>query len=153
MNRIPVCVPALDYLVDFFEKMVLLFPPELETGALDSIRTLSDKFLLGIVSDTGFSPGWAMSEMMREQDVLRYFSFFSYSDETGVAKPHPKAFQVLLDKLNISPQEALHIGDIEATDILGASSIGMHSIRYDGGMSNQQSSTMSASQADIILHN
>ena len=67
-----------------------------------------------------------------KEDMLEYFSAFSFSDETGVAKPHAFAFRKVLEELNCSPDEALHIGDIERTDIKGAVNVGMRAIKYCG---------------------
>ena len=143
---------ALNYLIDYFEKSILLFPPEMEPNSREAIIELSKKYTLGIISDTGFSPGKIMNQMLEDIGIKQYFSGFSYSDETGVAKPHPKAFTTLLDIFNVSPDEALHIGDIERTDIEGANQVGMHTIRYDGNAeSTLWHSKTNISEADIIL--
>src|SRR5690606_40365814 len=57
--------------------------------------------------------------------IAGYFDIYVFSDETGVAKPHPEAFRRAYEPLGCLPSEALHIGDIERTDILGAKSAGM----------------------------
>ena len=123
---------AVNYVVDFFENSILYFPPKLQENALFAIQELSKKYKLAIISDTGFSPGKVMSQMLEEIGINKYFTAFSYSDETGVAKPHPKAFTTVLEFFDCLPENALHIGDIERTDIAGAKNIGMYAIRYDG---------------------
>lgn len=123
---------AIDYLADFFEKSILYFPPNLLPGAEEILKNLSKKYKLAIVSDTGFSPGSVMRELMQSSGILKYFSDFSFSNETGVSKPHPKAFNIILDNFDCKPEFALHIGDIERTDIEGAVGIGMQAIRFDG---------------------
>lgn len=123
---------AVDYLVNFFERSLLYSPPNLLPGAKQALINLSSKYKLAIVSDTGFSPGRIACELMEEVGILQYFSAFSFSDETGVAKPHKLAFEKILDDLDCKPQEALHIGDIERTDIAGALSVGMRAIKFEG---------------------
>ena len=125
---------AFEYIVDFYEKVIVLFPPDLEAGAEEAIIKLSTKYKLAIVSDTGFSPGYMVDKLLVNLDIRKYFSAFSYSDETGVAKPHPKSFTTILEQLNIKPEEAIHIGDIDRTDIEGAKAVGMRAIRYDGSV-------------------
>ncbi|MCL2040209.1 MAG: HAD family hydrolase [Bacteroidetes bacterium] len=125
---------AFKYIVDFFENTILIFPPDLEPGAKEAITELSAKYKLAIVSDTGFSPGEIVDQLLIKLDIRKYFSAFSYSDQTGVAKPHPKAFLTILEKLNVKPENAIHIGDIDRTDIDGAKAIGMKAIRYDGNI-------------------
>ena len=142
---------AFDYLVNFFENSILYFPPQLQPNVLSSLEILHKKYLLAIISDTGFSPGRIMSKMMQECGILKYFTAFSYSDETGVSKPHPLAFNCILEKVNCKPENAIHIGDIERTDIEGAKSVGMYAIRYDGDKDSMfvpQKST--DSKADFI---
>lgn len=123
---------SIEYLVKEFADAVLIYPPKLLPGVKEAIINLSENYTLGIVSDTGFSPGSILKEMLNREEILHYFSVFSFSDETGVAKPHPKAFNTILESLNCSPEYALHIGDIEKTDIIGAKNLNMKAIRYTG---------------------
>ena len=145
---------AFDYVVNFYENVIILFPPELEPGSKNAIIKLSSKYKLGIVSDTGFSPGKVVNKLLEQLDIKKYFSAFSYSDETGVAKPHPKSFSIILEQLNITPEEAIHIGDIDRTDIDGAKTIGMRAIRYDGNIDkNTLHLRNNDSKADFIAKN
>ncbi len=123
---------SIDYLVKEFAEAVLIYPPKLLPGVKEAIINLSENYILGIVSDTGFSPGSILKEMLNREGILNYFTVFSFSDETGVAKPHPKAFNTILNSLDCSPENALHIGDIEKTDIIGAKNLKMKAIRYTG---------------------
>lgn len=130
--RFPNDNETADRLSHCFAESILYFPPKPVEGVVEAIQILSNNYLLAIVSDTGFSPGKVLKRLMHEFDMLNYFSSFSFSDETGVAKPHPKAFKVIFDELDVMPNEALHIGDIEDTDIIGAKNIGMRAIRFTG---------------------
>jgi len=104
-------------------------------GVKESLELLKSKYKLGIVSDTGFSPGTVLRKLLENNSLISYFDVFSFSDETGVAKPHPKAYLTVLDALGCKPVDALHIGDIEQTDIEGAKKLGMKSIRFNGDTS------------------
>ena len=85
---------------------------------------------LAIISDTAFSPGSVLKQLMERDGIARYFDHYIFSDETGVAKPHPDAFHKALDGLGGTPEKGVHIGDIERTDILGAKGVGMEAILY-----------------------
>ena len=115
-----------------FEESILYFPPELIDGAAESLEMLSRKYKLAVISDTGFSPGSVLRRLMYENDILRYFSAFSFSDETGVAKPNPLAYNHIFKETGCKAEESCHIGDIEDTDIIGAKNLGMHAIRFTG---------------------
>ena len=49
----------------------------------------------------------------------------------GVAKPDPRAFQLVVDRLGLAPQEVVHVGDDHAVDVLGARSAGLRAIHLD----------------------
>ncbi|MFA6571472.1 MAG: HAD family hydrolase [Bacteroidota bacterium] len=119
-------------LTGYFADAVLKFPPKPIEGVPEALDKLSQKFSLGIVSDTGFTPGVALRQLLEIYDMKKYFTSFSFSDETGVSKPHPKAFETALEGLDCLPEQSLHIGDIEDTDIVGAKRMGMKSIRFSG---------------------
>ncbi len=47
------------------------------------------------------------------------------SGKLGVEKPDPRIFQLALDAFDVRPEEALHLGDSIATDVLGARAAGV----------------------------
>jgi len=130
--NLPKNSPAAERILKVFAESILYFPPKLIIGVREALDKLAQNYKLAIVSDTGFSPGSVLKRLMYENDILYYFSAFSFSDETKVAKPHRRAFTTVLDELGIKPENALHIGDIEDTDIKGAKSVGMAVIRFTG---------------------
>jgi len=113
-----------------FARGVIDHPPGLLPGAADAVERLSETVPLAIISDTAFSPGSVLRELMGEVGILDRFSAFVFSDETGVAKPDPVAFERALGALNVEARDAVHIGDIERTDVLGARAAGMHAVLY-----------------------
>jgi len=54
-----------------------------------------------------------------------YFHHVVISDEHGWRKPHPRIFTDALDVLQVSPSEALFVGDSPSDDIVGARQVGM----------------------------
>ena len=145
---------VIDEVVKSFETAILHFPPNLVQDVGYAISKLSEEFSLAIISDTGFTPGTVLQELMRQAQILNYFQAFSFSDETGVSKPHPKAFMKVLDELNCKPEEALHIGDIENTDIKGAKNLGMKAILFMGDpTANHAIHTHKQTKADATANN
>ena len=43
----------------------------------------------------------------------------------GVEKPDPRIFRIALDRFDVAPARALHLGDVYATDVLGARAAGV----------------------------
>jgi putative hydrolase of the HAD superfamily len=115
-----------------FAECILVHPPSLMTGFRETIGLLSNEYDLAIISDTGFSPGSVLRQLLEKEGIIDFFKAFSFSDETGVSKPHENAYNHILEELNCSPKNAVHIGDIEETDVLGAKKLGMKAIRFSG---------------------
>ncbi|MBM2814174.1 MAG: putative hydrolase of the superfamily [Ignavibacteria bacterium] len=130
--KVPYDYTILSEVARHFGEAILVHPPDLMESVPKVIEAITGKFELAIVSDTGFSKGTELRQLLEQSGIAKYFSAMSFSDETGVSKPHPKAFLTALNELSISPEEAIHIGDIEATDIIGAKNLGMKAIKFTG---------------------
>ena len=50
------------------------------------------------------------------------------SADVGKSKPHPEMFKAPLRKLDLSPHQAIHIGDNLVDDIAGALNVGMYTV-------------------------
>jgi putative hydrolase of the HAD superfamily len=101
-------------------------------GATEVVARLAERFPLGLISDTGLTPGWVLREVMRRDGLLPYFDALTFSDEFGTAKPDPAPFLHTLRLLGASPTEAAHIGDLPETDLRGARRVGMKAILFLG---------------------
>ncbi|MBB15792.1 hypothetical protein CMK22_10995 [Candidatus Poribacteria bacterium] len=125
----------------------LLHSPPLVPFIKDLLPKLSDKYQLGIISDTGITAGTFLREMLTNDGILDYFSVQTFSDETGFTKPEIVQYQKTLEKMKIKPSAALHIGDLVRTDITGAKNAGMYAIRFAGVTTEQENEDL----ADAIL--
>jgi putative hydrolase of the HAD superfamily len=114
--------------IEAYEDSIHHGMPQLLAGSYEAIHKLSGSYKLALISDTSFSPGRVLRDVLEIHGLLACFSATVFSDETGVAKPHPLAYTTALSALGASPGEAVHIGDIERTDIAGANGLGMRSI-------------------------
>lgn len=123
---------SLADLSEEFEEMGLLLNPRLTENLAPVLEELSHNYLLGIVSDTGYTPGRVLRKHMMRYGVLQHFSAFSFSDETGRAKPHAHQFNNVLEQLKVEPVQAMHCGDLPGHDILGAKSLGLKAVLYTG---------------------
>jgi putative hydrolase of the HAD superfamily len=48
-----------------------------------------------------------------------------------VEKPDPAIFERALEEMNLRPSETLHVGDLEAADVLGARRAGIFPVLVD----------------------
>lgn len=103
---------------------------------------------LGIVSDTGFSPGSTLRQILAEHGLLGYFDpqALAFSDEVGVPKPAARIFQAALAGLGTPPEATAHIGDLRFTDVAGARALGMLTVRYRGCNDD-----LDGAEADLVV--
>jgi len=102
---------------------------------------------LGIVCDDGFSGGELLRELLKAEGLLRHFDGWGFSDEVGHYKPAPQIFEAALTALGAQPDEAMHVGDLRRTDVVGAAALGMRTVRYRG-MNDERES---GADAEFVL--
>ena len=116
---------------DAVDNALLMLPPAMLVGAWQMLRTLSRRFTLAIISDTGFASGRAQDRLLEKDAARAFFASTIYSMDVGHAKPRAEIFQAAIDALGIAPADILHIGDNERTDVRGALAAGFRAIRID----------------------
>lgn len=110
---------------------VMKFPPELHLGAAETVGALAARGIaLGIVSNTGRTPGSVLRQVLDRHDLLRHFSVISYSDEIGYRKPDPEIFKRTLAGLGAEARHAAHVGDNPVADVHGAQRAGMRGVHF-----------------------
>ncbi len=122
----------IEKVCDLLASSILERKPPIIDGVDDVIKQLSKDYILGVVSDTGISGNHYLKKLLDYYGLLQYFSYFSFSDELGVSKPHEKMFINVLEKAGVPSQNALHIGDLAQTDIHGAKKVGMFAVQFIG---------------------
>lgn len=143
-----------DEVVTRIEDSIIEGMPGLIPGCAEALETLARRVPLALISDTAFSPGRALRRVLAAHGVDRHFRSLIFSDETGVSKPHPRMFERALDALGAAPADAVHIGDIERTDIAGAKAMGMRAILFRGDESGRYHDEQDAAgtAADAVAH-
>ena len=94
---------------------------------LTTLARLKDcGFLLGVVTNRQYG-GPLFIEDMRNFGLLDFFDLpsIAISADLNIRKPHPAIFQYALDALNVSPEEAVMVGDSLGADIVGAKELNM----------------------------
>ncbi len=114
------------------EESVLQEMPILEPAVKEVLAELAGRYRLGIISDTGITPGRVLRQILEQDGIIDYFDHLTFSDELGRSKPHPEAFLATLDRLQAVPAQAVHIGDLLRTDIAGAQGVKMRGVQYIG---------------------
>ena len=119
-----------------FAGVALNDPPPMLDFASSVLEVLHTKYRLGLICDTGFTPGQALRQILQGHKMLHYFSCLEFSDEVGATKPSALIFKKALEALSLKPAEVAHIGNLLQTDIVGAKAMGMTAVwinRGEGG--------------------
>lgn len=114
------------------QQSVLAGPPEWAPGAVENLKELSKTVKLAVISDTMYSTGAVLRKLFESAGIEEVIQTFVFSDEMGWSKPDRRSFLHALEKSGVAADEAVHIGDMQATDIHGAQSVGMKAVLFTG---------------------
>jgi putative hydrolase of the HAD superfamily len=106
----------------WFEEM------ELADDAVHTLQELRKRFKLGLVTN---GPSWSQRPKIERFGLAALMDVLVVSEEVGVAKPDPTIFRIALERLGITPAEALFVGDSPEHDLRGAAAVGMPCIWID----------------------
>jgi len=105
--------------IDFFS---------LEEGVLDTIRLIVSGVKTAIITN-GYTK--TQNAKIAKAGLDKIFDTVIISEEAGVKKPDPQIFNLALQKLGVSPQEALYVGDNLVNDVDGCQKAGMYGVWYN----------------------
>jgi putative hydrolase of the HAD superfamily len=84
-------------------------------------------YFMGVISN---SIG-TMEQQLARVDLAQYFDTVLDSAIVGVEKPHPEIFRLALERARVAPDEAVFVGDTNATDMGGAQLGGLAGVLID----------------------
>lgn len=116
-----------DEFYPIYEAVLMEIPPEPMPGAEQVLAALSRRYPLGLVCNTGTTPGSVLRQIMAGYGLAKYFTHLTFSNEVRIAKPDPEIFHLTLREMGVTGP-AVHIGDDPITDIMGAQLAGLHTI-------------------------
>lgn len=93
-----------------------------------ALKALHDLGLrIGIVSN------WdsRLAELCAGIGITRYLDFILSSAVVGRMKPQPDIFHMALERVGVSPEETIHVGDHYYADVLGSRSVGITPVLVD----------------------
>ena len=104
--------PDYQRVLRHWEEHLLDSTPDLLPGVVSVLQDLRRQgYLVGLISDTGVTPGRVLRRLLAQYDLLRHFDWLTFSDEMGVAKAHRMAFLATCSALGVAPEHSLHVGD------------------------------------------
>ncbi|MEA3186266.1 MAG: hypothetical protein QOD99_96 [Chthoniobacter sp.] len=116
---------------DLFEELYAHFAMpgvwELYPDVIPTLGALRDKYRLGIISNFDRR----LYSILDQLGIAADFQAVIISSEVGADKPDPLIFQFALDRLGVTPGEAMHVGDDPVHDWQGAEEARMRCFRLD----------------------
>jgi len=113
---------VLDHIYELYKRSYLF---ETVPGAEEALQSLYGKYKLAVISNaTSQLPRFAL----KKSGLSKFFQVVVVSRDLGVRKPDPQIFRYTLEKLNVKPEEAIHVGDSIKHDVVGAKSVGMKAV-------------------------
>lgn len=97
---------------------------------LDTLKALKARSLyLGIITDTAQPLHVKLSKLERG-GFGHLWDSITPSNEVGVQKPHPRIYQLALDQLRLTPNQAMFVGH-KAIELDGARDVGMKTVAFN----------------------
>ncbi len=100
-------------------------PNEPMLGLIDQLRTAG--YRTGLLSNLAVPTPW--SDDLYRRGLDRHFDAVALSGETGFAKPDPRAFAIIANRLGVPPTSLVYIDD-RAAAFIGVEALGIRPILY-----------------------
>lgn len=119
---------------------------QLYPDVIETLDVLKKHFRLSAVSDG--QKLWAIPEL-KSVGLDKYLHPVVISSDYGFRKPDVRMYRMVLEKLNLPPQEAIFVGNDMFRDVYGAGLAGMKTVFF---RSNQGDHSPHGVEADYIIY-
>lgn len=100
-----------------YELYLQSFTSEMIPGVEEVLEILHRGYWLAVISNaTSNFP----RHTLKKSGLNKFFKIVVVSRDIGFRKPDPRIFKYALEKLQVKPEEALHVGDSIRHDVIGA---------------------------------
>lgn len=106
--------------------------PYLYPGTPEALAALAKSYKLAIISNGMQDKQTRRLRAAGQLPPLREDHMF-FSAAVGVRKPHPAIFRHALERMGISPDQAVMVGNSWSKDVLGAIQVHMHAVWFRPG--------------------
>lgn len=94
----------------------------------ETLQLLRERGLrLGLISNF---ETW-LEELLHKLDLIDYLDIKIISGQEEFEKPHPRIFEIAIERGGVDPERTLHVGDSPVSDFEGAREAGMQAILLD----------------------
>jgi len=105
--------------------------PAVVDGAAETLSELKSRgFQIGLISNTGRTPGYALRRVLGELGLAQSIDVMVFSNEHGFCKPVTSIFEELRHGLGVAYEEMAFVGDNLYADVHGAQRLGMLALHF-----------------------
>jgi putative hydrolase of the HAD superfamily len=108
--------------------------------ALEILTHLKPRYKIALISNIRTQSLENVRERLREVALDGFFDEIILAGEVDIHKPDPRIFEIVLDRLEVNPEEAVMVGDIISTDVFGGNRVGMRTVLLQQSEVYQRSS-------------
>lgn len=87
-------------------------------------------YIVGVITN---GPSYLQNHKMDTSGLRPYCDIVVVSGDVGVHKPDPRLFEIVAEKVGLTTEECVYVGDHPVNDIQGALASGMRAIRMNFG--------------------
>jgi HAD superfamily hydrolase (TIGR01509 family) len=129
---------AVDEIESIYSDSFFVHPPLPHRDAVAVLRDVKAMGLsVGLISNTGMTPGVAFRRFLEEKGMLGYFDTLTFSDEVLLSKPSDEIFLMTLRAMGATPEQSIHVGDHVKNDVVGANRCGLKTVWITGFYENE----------------
>ena len=111
------------------ERDLIRNAPEISKDVIEVLQYLSINYKLGVVANQTLDA----FKLLKNTGINKYFKNFEVSESIGFEKPDERIFLYVMNKLEVSNEECIMIGDRIDNDIIPANNLNIFSIRIKTG--------------------
>ena len=90
------------------------------------VDQLHASYKTGLLSNAGYT---SLDPYLDASELAKYFDVVILSAKVGLIKPDPAIYELICQRLEVKPAEAVFIDDVEAY-VEGARAVGLRAIHY-----------------------
>ena len=117
-------------------------------GVVPMLIALKRHYRLGVISNGLAVKQW---EKLINLGIHHFFDVVVTSEEVGCEKPEARIFNLAMQRLGVSAEECIMVGDRIATDILGAKAAGMRTVWVRKGKHSKLEPRSKEEKPDAVI--
>lgn len=117
---------------EFFRHLARLFMDPATWHVFPEVPgVLTELKARGLVVGAVSNWAWQLPELLDVLGLGAQFDFVAASARVGYDKPHPGIFHWALERADVAPDAAMHVGDHLEADVAGARRVGIEAVLVD----------------------